>query len=107
MAPKFSVVTISFNQAEFLERAIQSVLRQDCEAGIQYIVVDPGSTDGSRDVIEKYRSRLSHVILAPDLGPADGLNKGFKIATGDILCYLNSDDEFLPGAFRRVANFFE
>jgi glycosyltransferase involved in cell wall biosynthesis len=103
---KFSVVTISYNQAEFLEGAIQSVLAQ---AGpeVEYIVVDPGSTDGSRDIIEKYRSQISHVVYDKDLGPADGLNKGFARATGDIFCYLNSDDLFEPGAFAIAAQAFE
>ena len=66
-----SIVTISFNQAEFVERTILSVLAQDYPS-IEYIVVDPGSTDGSRDIIERYRSRISQVIFRPDLGAADG-----------------------------------
>jgi glycosyltransferase involved in cell wall biosynthesis len=95
--PKVSIVTISFNQAQFLERAIRSVVEQDY-AEIEYIVVDPGSTDGSRDIIERYRSRISRVIYGPDRGPADGLNKGFAIAAGDIFGYINADDAYLPGA---------
>jgi glycosyltransferase involved in cell wall biosynthesis len=88
-----------------LERALASVLRQRC-ANWEYIVVDPGSTDGSRDIIERYRASLTHVVYEGDEGPADGLNKGFACATGDIFCYLNSDDEFEPRAFERVASFF-
>jgi glycosyltransferase involved in cell wall biosynthesis len=94
---KVSIVTISFNQAEFLERAIRSVVEQDYPE-IEYIVVDPGSTDGSRDIIERYRSRIARVIYEPDRGPADGLNKGFACATGDIFGYINADDAYLPGA---------
>jgi glycosyltransferase involved in cell wall biosynthesis len=103
---KFSVVTISFNQREFLERTILSVLSQ---AGVpfEYIIVDPGSTDGSRDIIEKYRDRFSHVIYEKDQGPGDGLNKGFAKADGDILVYLNSDDMFEPGAFAYIAEYLE
>lgn len=101
-----SIVTISFNQAEFVERTIQSVLAQD-HPNIEYIVVDPGSTDGSRDIIERYRSRISKVILRPDRGAADGLNRGFAEATGEIFGFLNSDDLLLPGAVRRVAEFFQ
>ena len=82
-----SIVTLSYNQAEFLERAIRSVVEQDY-ADIEYIVVDPGSTDGSREIIERYRDRISTVILDPDDGPADGLNKGFAAATGDIFAYI-------------------
>lgn len=102
---KFSVVTISFNQARYLEQALRSVLEQEgCE--LEYIVVDPGSTDGSRDIIARYRHDIDHCVLEPDKGAADGLNKGFERATGDIFCYLNSDDLFLPGAFARVADYF-
>ncbi len=101
-----SVVTISYNQAEFLERALNSVLNQK-GVDIDYIVVDPGSTDGSRDIIERYRPRLSHVIFESDRGPSDGLNKGFAHATGDILCYLNSDDLFEDGAFAAAVREFE
>ncbi len=103
---KFSVVTISFNQAEFLERTIQSVLAQR-EDGVEldYIIVDPGSTDGSRDIIEQYRPEFSQVLLDKDNGPADGLNKGLEKATGDIFYYLNSDDMVAPGTFRKVADY--
>lgn len=94
---KVSIVTISFNQAAFLERAILSVLEQNYP-DIEYIVVDPGSSDGSRDVIERYRSRISQVLYDPDRGAADGLNHGFARATGDIFGFLNSDDVLLPGA---------
>jgi len=97
---RVSIVTISFNQAEFLERAIRSVIEQDYP-DVEYIVVDPGSTDGSREIIEKYRSRISKVILEPDTGPANGLNKGFAAATGEIFGYINADDAFLPGAISK------
>ncbi len=102
---KFSVVTISFNQANFLESAIRSVIAQT-EVDIEYIVVDPGSTDGSRDIINNYRDGIDHIILEKDNGPADGLNRGFALASGDVYCYLNSDDEFLPGALSKVERYF-
>lgn len=103
---KFSVVTISFNQTEFLERTIQSVLAQAAEGvELDYIMVDPGSTDGSRDIIEKYRPHFSHLLLDKDKGPADGLNKGLEKATGDVFYYLNSDDMVAPGTFKKVADF--
>lgn len=102
---KFSVVTISFNQAQYLEQAIRSVTGQrGCE--IEYIVVDPGSTDGSRDIIARHARSITRCILDRDQGPADGLNKGFAAATGEIFCYLNSDDLFLPEAFAKVAAYF-
>lgn len=103
---KVSIVTISFNQAEFVERTIQSVLTQDYP-DIEYIVVDPGSTDGSRDIIERYRARISKVILRPDRGAADGLNGGFAEATGEIFGFLNSDDVLLPGAVSSAVAFLE
>jgi len=102
---KISIVTISYNQASFLEKAIQSVIEQDYK-DIEYIVVDPGSTDGSRDIIDKYRTRISRIIYEPDDGPADGLNKGFSYANGDIYGFLNSDDILLPGAFRYIVEYF-
>ena len=101
---KFSIVTISFNQAQFLECAMLSVLGQK-NADLEYIVVDPGSTDGSREIIERHRTSLAHVIYEKDEGPADGLNKGFLKASGDVFCYLNSDDEFETDAFARVESY--
>jgi glycosyltransferase involved in cell wall biosynthesis len=103
---KLSIVTISFNQAEFLERAIQSVLSQaDAQAGmdVEYIVVDPGSTDGSREIIERYRKDITHIVFEKDNGPADGLNNGFNLATGDWFGYINSDDYYLPGGLAEAA----
>jgi glycosyltransferase involved in cell wall biosynthesis len=102
---KFSIVTISFNQRQFLEQALLSVLTQDYGEK-EYIVVDPGSTDGSQDLIERYRSDLDAVVFEPDLGAADGLNKGFLRATGDVFCFLNSDDVLLPGALSAVSRIF-
>ena len=102
---KVSIVTISFNQARFLERAICSVLEQDHD-DIEYIVVDAGSTDGSREIIERYRDQIAKVIFEPDEGPADGLNKGFAQATGEIFGYINADDAYLPGAIRKAVDAF-
>lgn len=102
---RLSIVTISYNQGRFLEQAIRSVLDQGY-GDLEYIIVDAGSTDGSREIIEKYRRRIATAIFEPDRGPADGLNKGFARATGEIYGYLNADDYFLPGAFERVAQWF-
>jgi glycosyltransferase involved in cell wall biosynthesis len=103
---KVSIVTISYNQAEFLERCIQSVALQDCEGTLEYILVDPGSADGSREIIENCRSHIDIVGYSQDSGPADGLNKGFRVASGEILAFLNADDVFLPGAVRSAQSFF-
>ena len=102
MSCKFSVVTISFNQAQYLRAAMESVLTQD-GVEIEYIVCDPGSDDGSREIIENYGDPRIIPVFEKDAGPADGLNKGFAHATGDIYCYINSDDLFLPGAFAKAA----
>ncbi|MDG2535775.1 glycosyltransferase family 2 protein [Sphingomonas sp. HITSZ_GF] len=103
---KFSIVTISFNQAPYLERAIQSVLSQK-SVDVEYIVVDPGSTDGSREIIERYRDRIAKVIFEKDTGPGDGLNKGLAAATGTLFGYINADDELLPDALAEAAAFLE
>lgn len=103
---KISIVTISFNQAAYLETAIRSVLEQD-HRDLEYIVVDPGSTDGSRDIIERYRHRLAAVVLDADDGPARGLNNGFARATGEVFAYVNADDALLPGAAAEAAAAFE
>jgi len=103
---KFSIVTVSFNQARYLEETIRSVIEQDYP-DIEYIVVDPGSTDGSRDIIERYRHKISKTVFKPDKGAADGLNNGFSEATGEIYGFVNSDDLLLPGALTQVARYFE
>ncbi|MEQ8164962.1 MAG: glycosyltransferase family 2 protein, partial [Alphaproteobacteria bacterium] len=99
---KISIVTISYNQAPFLARALNSVAEQD-HPDIEYIVVDPGSTDGSREIIRQYADRIAVLIDEPDEGPADGLKKGFARVTGDVCGYINADDALLPGALARVA----
>lgn len=103
---KVSIVTISFNQASFIEEAILSVLNQDYP-NLEYIVVDAGSTDGSREIIEKYRDKIDYIIFEPDEGPADGLNKGFSIATGDIYGYLNADDILFPTTVSHFVEYFK
>ena len=105
---KISIVTISFNQAGYLERAIKSVLSQNKDVDLEYIVVDAGSSDDSRQIIDSYRDKgIDHIIFEQDDGPADGLNKGFTKATGDIYGYLNADDEFIPGALKEALDFFQ
>ncbi len=101
---KISIVTISYNQVQFLRECIESVLSQK-DIDLEYIVVDPGSTDGSRELIDSYGDRLIR-IYENDKGPADGLNKGFAIATGKIYGYLNSDDMLLPNALSKINSIF-
>ncbi len=93
--PRLSVVTPSFNQARFIEETITSVLSQTCNS-IEYIIVDGGSTDGTIDIINKFRERIDLIVIEPDLGSPDALNKGFSRATGEYLTFLNSDDTYDP-----------
>ena len=103
--PKISIVTPSFNQAPFLEETLQSVLSQGYP-GLEYIVMDGGSTDGSTEIIGKYSDRLADWKSAKDGGQADAIHTGFTRATGEILCWLNSDDTLSPGTLRSVGEFF-
>jgi glycosyltransferase involved in cell wall biosynthesis len=103
---KISIVTISFNQGAFLEEAIASVLNQR-GVDLEYIIVDPGSTDNSREIIKKYESRIHKIVFEKDKGPGDGLNKGFAHATGDILGFLNADDVLYPGALAEALDYFK
>ncbi|WP_158748684.1 glycosyltransferase family 2 protein [Acidobacterium sp. S8] len=103
---KISIVTLSFNQKRYLQDAIESVLQQN-HPDVEYIVVDPGSTDGSREEIESYGTRIACKIFEPDEGAADGLNKGFRKATGAVYGFLNADDLLMPLALSRVASFFQ
>jgi len=101
---KISVITPNYNGERFLEETIKSVIaQQDLVVDVEYIIVDGGSTDGSQGIINKYRSQIYNVISEPDHGPANAINKGLRIAGGDILCWLNADDRYYPGALKRVA----
>ena len=102
--PRISVVTPSFNQGQFLERTIRSVLDQGYP-NLEYIVMDGGSADDSRSIIERHADRIDYWQSKPDGGQTAAINAGWRRATGDVLCWLNSDDTFLPGALDFVGRY--
>jgi len=103
--PRITVVTPSFNQAKFLEETIRSVLLQDYP-NLEYIVIDGGSTDGSIAIIQKYAPWITHWESHSDHGQSEAINRGLRAATGDIQCWINSDDYLAPGALADVAKTF-
>jgi glycosyltransferase involved in cell wall biosynthesis len=103
--PRISVVMPSYNQQQFLERSILSVLNQNYP-DFELIIIDGGSHDGTLDVIKKYQRHLAYWESGQDEGQSDALNKGFAHATGEIYGWLNSDDLYLPGAFFRAMEAF-
>ena len=100
--PRISVVTITYNQRDYLKQCLDSVLNQRYP-NLEYIVVDANSTDGSIDILRHYEAQLARLVIEPDEGQSDGLNKGFNLATGDILTWVNSDDMLAPLALKRAA----
>lgn len=103
--PKISVVTPSYNQGEYLEKTILSVLDQNYP-NLEYIIMDGGSTDNSVEIIKKYSDKLTYWQSRPDGGQSAAINEGFRHATGDIFCWLNSDDKFKSNALFIVSDFF-
>lgn len=106
ISPKISIVTPSFNQAQFLEKTILSVLNQNYP-NLEYIIIDGGSTDGSVEIIKKYEKCLTYWVSQKDNGQADAINKGFQKSNGEILAWLNADDLYLPGTLIKVKNNFQ
>lgn len=101
---KVSIVTPNYNGARFLEESVRSVHAQ---AGsgleIEHIVIDGASTDGSLEILQRHRAGIRHLVSEPDRGPASAVNKGLRLATGNVVGWLNADDRYQPGALQRAA----
>jgi glycosyltransferase involved in cell wall biosynthesis len=102
--PLVSIVTPSYNQAQFLEETIQSVFDQNY-ANIEYIIIDGASTDNSLEIIKRSTDRLTYWVSEPDQGQTDAINKGFACARGEILAWINSDDTYQPHAVKEAVEF--
>lgn len=103
--PKISIVTPSYNQGQYIEETILSILNQNYP-NLEYIIIDGGSTDNTVDIIKKYEDRITYWVSETDKGQAHAINKGFKKCTGDIINWINSDDFFLEKCFFIVAKAF-
>ena len=104
--PKISIVTPSYNQGQFVEWTVRSVLLQRYP-NLEYIVMDGGSTDATMQILDRYRGGIDHIESQRDNGQADAIHRGFARSTGDIMAYLNSDDMLAPGALHYVAKYFQ
>jgi len=103
--PRISVVVPSYNQAPFLELTLKSILDKNYP-NLELIVMDGGSTDGSVEILKKYSDRIAYWVSERDGGQTPALVKGFSRSTGEIQCWLNSDDLFMPGALAEVGEYF-
>ncbi len=103
--PKITIVTPVYNQVDFLEATIQSVIEQNYP-NLEYIVVDGGSTDGTIEIIKKYEANITYWVTELDDGMYDALNKGFNVSSGEIMGWINSDDILLPNSLFQMAGLF-
>ena len=102
---KITIITVVKNSVDKIERCIQSIINQNYD-NIEYIIIDGDSNDGTVDIINKYRDKIDKVIIENDNGIWDAMNKGLKIAKGDIVGFLNSDDAYNKNTLKIVNNYF-
>lgn len=105
MDPRITIITPSYNQGRFIEETILSVLSQEYP-NLEYIIMDGGSTDNTVEIIKKYADRISYWVSEKDSGQSNAINKGLRMATGEIINWLNSDDLLQPGALAAMAKYF-
>lgn len=106
ICPHISIITITYNSASTLEETILSVINQEYK-NLEYVIIDGGSTDNTLGIIQKYKEHIAIVVSEPDRGISDAFNKGIRMATGEIVGIINSDDILLPGALTKIAEAYQ
>ena len=105
-ARKVSIVTPSYNQGQYLEKTINSVISQDYP-NLEYFIFDGGSTDNSSEILKKYSDSITSWVSQKDKGQSDAINKGIEVSSGEIFGYINSDDFYEDGVIQKVVDIFE
>jgi glycosyltransferase involved in cell wall biosynthesis len=105
-SPLITIVTPSYNQGKFIEETIQSVLNQTYK-NIQYILVDGGSNDDTMEIVNRYHDRIDTIIHEKDKGQADAINKGFRLAKGELVGWINSDDILYPDCVEKIVELYQ
>jgi glycosyltransferase involved in cell wall biosynthesis len=104
---KITIITVTLNAANTLHETIESVISQEYNGDLEYIIIDGGSTDGTVDIIKSYDSRITFWVSEPDYGLYHAMNKGIERATGDIVGIINGDDYYYPGVMQKVVDAYQ